>query len=80
MSQVDDIFERARSLSRDERAHLTRRLAESLDAEIHDDAEEAWRKEIAARVAALDAGTVETRPADEVMARVREKLLKLRRD
>ena len=54
------VFEEALALSPRERAKLAASLIDSLDPETDDDAEEAWRLEVARRVKELDAGEVET--------------------
>jgi putative addiction module component (TIGR02574 family) len=53
--------------------HVRARLAESLIASLDDEAEieQAWRAEVARRVAALDAGSARTRPLAEVMHELR---------
>jgi putative addiction module component (TIGR02574 family) len=53
--------------------HVRARLAESLIASLDEEAEceQAWRAEVARRVAALDAGTAQTRPLAEVMRELR---------
>ena len=53
-------------LPRDERARLAEALISSLDEE--SEVERAWNVEIRRRVAELDAGTVETIPAEQVFA------------
>ena len=53
-------------LPRDERARLAEALISSLDEE--SEVERAWNAEIRRRVAELDAGTVETIPAEQVFA------------
>ena len=53
------------------RAALADSLIESLDAEVDEDAEEAWRTEIALRVRSLDSGEVPSIPWDEVRRRLR---------
>ena len=56
----------ALNLPRDERARLAEALISSLDEEA--EIELAWQQEIRRRVAELDAGTVETIPAEQVFA------------
>lgn len=53
--------------------HVRARLAESLIASLDEEAEveQAWRAEVARRVAALDAGSARTRPLAEVMRELR---------
>ncbi|MEQ9401910.1 MAG: addiction module protein [Longimicrobiales bacterium] len=57
------------SLPAGDRARLARRLIESLDQD--PDIEAAWEKEIARRVASIEAGEAKLIPADEVFAEAR---------
>jgi putative addiction module component (TIGR02574 family) len=63
---------RARNLSSRERADLAYFLLSSLEP-VEQGVEEAWRKEIARRVAQIRAGKAKGRPAEEVLARLRER-------
>ena len=56
------------------RAALADCLIDSLDTEIDENAEEAWRSEIALRVRDLDSGAVQTIPWDEVRRQLRARL------
>ena len=47
---------------------------DSLDAEVDEDAEEAWRSEIALRVRGLESGAVQAIAWDEVRRQLRTKL------
>ncbi|MFP3940355.1 MAG: addiction module protein [Thermoanaerobaculia bacterium] len=64
-------------LSEADRVYLAEALLASLDTEEAADVEAAWRQEIAIRVAAVDAGEVETVPwekvRDQLFARMRER-------
>jgi len=53
------------------RAALADSLIDSLDTEVDENAEEAWRSEIALRVRDLDSGAVRTIAWDEVRRRLR---------
>jgi putative addiction module component (TIGR02574 family) len=53
------------------RAALADSLIDSLDAEVDEDAEDAWRSEIALRVRDLDSGAVQTIAWAEVRRRLR---------
>jgi putative addiction module component (TIGR02574 family) len=64
----------ALALPQAERSEIAGRLLESLEPPPETSVEEAWRVEVAARVAALDAGEVETVPWEEVRNRLLEKL------
>ena len=56
------------------RAALADSLMDSLDSEVDEDAEEAWRSEIALRVPARDSGAVQTIAWDEVRRQLRTRL------
>ena len=56
------------------RAALADSLIDSLDAEVDEDAEEAWRSEIALRVLDLDSGAVQVIAWDEVRRQLRTRL------
>ena len=56
------------------RAALTDSLIDSLDTEVDEDAEEAWRSEIALRVRDMDSGAVQTLAWDEVRRQLRTRL------
>ena len=56
------------------RAALADSLIDSLDAEVDEDAEEAWKGEIARRVRDLDSGAVQTIAWDEVRRQLRTRL------
>ncbi len=53
------------------RAALADSLIDSLDTEVDENAEEAWRAEILLRVRELDSGAVQTVSWDEVSRRLR---------
>ena len=55
----DDIFQKALSLQTGDRADLVGLLIRSLDSEVEEDAEEAWRMEIERRARGLDSGAVQ---------------------
>ncbi len=67
---VVELFREAAQLPEGDRATLAGLLIESLEPAPEQDVEAAWSKEIARRVAELDAGTVETIPWHEVRAEV----------
>lgn len=68
------IEEEALKLPADERAKLARRLLSSLETEIDENVEESWLMESEQRIVDLEAGRVETLPAESVIADVRSKL------
>ncbi|MDD4910728.1 MAG: addiction module protein [Sideroxydans sp.] len=75
---LKDIEDQALSLSPKERGELIHRLIVSLEGEPEDSPEaiaKAWDEEIARRVADMDAGRTKWIPADEVMSRLRAKVL-----
>jgi putative addiction module component (TIGR02574 family) len=55
------------------RAALADSLIDSLDAEVDEDAEEAWRSEIELRIRDLDSGAVKLIPWDEVRRQLRSR-------
>jgi len=66
--ELKELFQKAAQLPERDRATLAGLLIESLEPVPDADAEAAWSKEIARRMAELDAGTVETIPWEEVRA------------
>jgi putative addiction module component (TIGR02574 family) len=71
---AEAILKEALTLPEDERADIAGALSKSLQPADVADVEAAWRQEVAARVAALDAGKVETVPWEEVRNRLFTKL------
>jgi len=74
------VLQEALSLSDGERADIAGALLESLEPSPDLEVEAAWRQEVAARVAALDAGEVKTVPWDEVRDRLMARLSERRED
>jgi putative addiction module component (TIGR02574 family) len=66
----------AMELSPRERAHLARRLIQSLDEEVEDPAEveRAWEAEIQRRLDEYRAGKMQTTPAADVLSEARRRL------
>lgn len=56
------------------RAALADSLIDSLDTEVDEDTEAAWRSEVALRVRDLDSGSVQTLAWDEVRRQLRARL------
>lgn len=56
------------------RAALVDSLIESLDVEVDDGVEDAWREEIHRRLQQIDSGTVRMIPWDEARRRLRDSL------
>lgn len=72
---LQHIEAQALQLSPQEREQLAERLWLSLDAaSTQDDWRAAWAQEITTRVTELESGVAELIPADQVMARLRQKL------
>ena len=65
---VEELSQRARTLSSEDRARLADELLASLDDESDPEAEALWEKEIGRRVAEIRSGTAKLVPADEVFA------------
>jgi putative addiction module component (TIGR02574 family) len=63
---LKELFREAARLPQNDRATLAGLLIESLDPAPEADVEAAWSREIARRIADLDAGRVETIPWEEV--------------
>jgi putative addiction module component (TIGR02574 family) len=75
---LKEIENQALSLSPKERGELIHRLIVSLESEPEDTPEaiaKAWDEEISRRVADMEAGKTKWIPADEVMSRLRAKVL-----
>ncbi len=68
------ILRDALALPETDRAEVAGTLLDSLEPAPEPDVEQAWREEVAARVAALDAGEVETIPWEEIRDRLLMKL------
>lgn len=74
---AEAVLRKALTLPEPDRAEIAGALLESIQPGNDMDVEAAWRQEVAVRVAALDAGEVETVPWEEVrdrlFARLRER-------
>jgi putative addiction module component (TIGR02574 family) len=64
--QASELFQKALSLSEEERAELAGSLIESLDATDDEAAEAAWNQEIARRIEDLNSGKAKTIPWEKV--------------
>jgi putative addiction module component (TIGR02574 family) len=71
---IADIEEEIRALQRPEQERLLRALLEELDGPADADVDRMWLEEVQRRSAELDAGRVETVPAEDVFERVRARL------
>jgi putative addiction module component (TIGR02574 family) len=67
---VQELYRQASALSEAERAELAYSLLSSLEPE-EEGVEEAWRAEIARRVAEIRSGQAVSRPVEEVLAELR---------
>jgi len=67
---AEAVLKKALTLPEADRAEVAGALLNSLEPVEEADIESAWRQEVAARVAALDAGEVETIPWNEVRDRL----------
>lgn len=75
---LEELENKALQLSPEDRGELIHRLIVSLEGEPEDTPEaiaQAWDAEIARRVADMDAGRTKWIPADEVMSRLRARVL-----
>lgn len=77
---AEDVLQDALTLPEGDRAEIAGALLESLEPTAEIDIEKAWRQEVAARVAALDAGEVETIPWEEVRNNLLARLSERRQD
>lgn len=71
---AEAVLKVALGLSEADRADIAVALLESLEPEEEADVEAAWWREVATRVAALDAGEVETIPWEDVRSRLLARL------
>jgi putative addiction module component (TIGR02574 family) len=69
-SDPGEILRAALALPEEVRAAMADSLLDSLDAEVDEDAEQAWRQEIRRRVAELDSGAVKAIPWSEARAQL----------
>jgi len=68
-----ELFNHALKLPPEARAALADSLIDSLDTEVDENAEEAWRREIALRARELDSGAVHTIAWNEVRRQLRSR-------
>ena len=71
---AEAVLKKALTLPEADRAEVAGALLNSLEPVEEADIESAWRQEVAARVAALDAGEVETIPWSDVRDRLLARL------
>lgn len=69
-----ELLKDALSLPVEARAALIDSLIDSLDMEIDQGAEEAWREEIRLRLAQIDSGAVKMVPWEEARRRIRDSI------
>ena len=68
---LDELSEKARSLTLEERAQLAQELLESVERDSDPDVQAAWEAEIASRIAKYERGEAKLIPAEEVFAAAR---------
>ena len=68
---LDELSEKARSLTLEERAQLAQELLESVERDADPDVQAAWEAEIASRVAKYERGEARLISAEEVFAAAR---------
>ena len=73
---VEELSERAKTLSVQDRARLAEELLESLDQEPASEVEAAWDREVQRRVAEVESGMVTLVPSDDVHADARRLILR----
>ena len=71
---VDELMRAALSLNATERASMAHELLSSLESLSEAEVEQLWVEEALRRSADIDAGLVETIPADQVIAEARSRL------
>jgi putative addiction module component (TIGR02574 family) len=69
-TRVGNLFRQASALDEHDRATLAGLLLESLEQEVDEDIESAWKEEIEQRLAELDAGHIELVSWEEVKAKL----------
>jgi putative addiction module component (TIGR02574 family) len=74
MNLVEELSQKARALSREERAHLAQVLLDSLREHVDPEIDAAWDEELRRRIAEIEAGTAKFIPAQEVFAEIRQLL------
>jgi putative addiction module component (TIGR02574 family) len=72
---AEAVLAEALRLDADARAELAAEILASLDGPADPDAQEAWAAEIDRRIAAIESGTAQLEPWDEVKRRVEKMLL-----
>lgn len=68
---LDELSEKARSLTLEERAQLAQELLESVERDADPEVQAAWEAEIASRIAKYERGEAKLIPAEEVFAAAR---------
>jgi putative addiction module component (TIGR02574 family) len=69
------VLAEALRLDEDARAHVAAELVASLDGPADPDAESAWDAEIERRIAAIEAGTIQLEPWEQVKRRIEKDIL-----
>lgn len=68
---LDELSEKAKSLTLEERAQLAQELLETVERDADPDVQAAWDAEIASRIAKYERGEAKLIPAEEVFAAAR---------
>lgn len=71
---VEQLLSEARQLPRDLRAELLDRLGEAMHGEVSREVSEEWNRVALDRLAAVEDGRSQTRPGEEVMAQMRQRI------
>jgi putative addiction module component (TIGR02574 family) len=71
---LEELEQKAKQLSADDRAQLALFLLQSLESADEGDIDEMWRAESERRLVQVESGEVQSVPGDEVFARVRRRL------
>ena len=78
-TRMDEVLRQALNLPEEERAEIAGALLESIEPPADVEIEQAWREEVARRIAALDAGQARTVPWEEVREQLYARLRASRR-
>lgn len=72
-TQSEHILRSALALPESERAEIAASLIHSLDAEVDENADEAWAAEVQRRIELIDGGEVQLIPWDDLLGEMRER-------
>ncbi len=71
---IAELTQRAREHSSEDRARLAEELLASLEGDIDPEVDAAWDAELRRRIVAVESGSAQLLPTNEVFARVRQAL------